>query len=1062
MKNKNVLFGLIALVTAGSVLIISAYGISKKNKYSVRNEQNHKAGYGINGAIEYLSNIRNNKTTGDIDPKWVLKAREDVDNLSNQKSGNALGLNWSELGPDNIGGRTRAILIDKNNPNIMFAGGVCGGLWKSTTGGSSWTSVNGFSENIAICSIAQSSDGTIYVGTGEGLGNATGAANGSTSFIGKGMYKSADGINFTPIPSTIPTVGNTSSTAWAFINRIACDPVNPNRIYAATNLGLRSTDDGGNTWIWPVKLANGNDNKQSSTDVDVASDGTVIVATGTKCYISPNGNDNTFVNQSTGTSDHLPIGGLSRIEFAIAPSNPNYMYASAAASDGTLKNIYRSTDKGETWSIIGPGGSSSFQPFSNQGSYDNVIVVHPTNPDRIFVGGIDMWEWQNGYNWIQKSLWYLDRTSIYYVHADHHVYVFNPTNPDVMFIGSDGGVSRSLDCGETFYTMNINYNTVQSYALSCSPSGWIMSGNQDNGTLLLPRLLPFQKHGYEVKGGDGGWSTFSYINPDAFFATTYYAGTGRSPDKGASFYPAADGSSPFFSKRMLALGTPGTTFPASFVTPLLMWESYDDIYSSDSITYTPLQVLNEKIYKKPADVNVVYFDNIFARGGQTYASIEPGSINILCGSIHVTDDGNGHFIGNVNPDSISTINYTNGKFHIVFSITPSTGSNVLASYKIKHVAGSYIVVQSKNKPGIFLYKTPEALDFGDSIRIQDVVQAKFYLGANAGIWMTKEALNFAKQPEWFRVASFSNSSYETTQCLALSHDGNYLFVGSSAGKLYRISNLRSAQDSISADYGTTASPNIYSVIETKQLSISSSGRAITSIAVDPNNANNIVVTLGNYGETSYIYYSGNALDKIPTFSSKQGNLPAMPVYASVIPIFNSGTVLIGTEYGIYSTENITAASPQWSDENTGLDHVPVYMLRQQQYSYWDDKNCQVKNYGTIYAGTHGRGIFECTKYTSINDHYQQETSGVYIPMSVSIYPNPVSDNATLSFTLPKIGNVKAKVFDMSGKIVKSIDMSELSKGYHTYTVNFSDLRKGTYIVNLVSGELSAIAKFLIY
>ena len=190
--------------------------------------------------------------------------------------------------------------------------------------------------------------------------------------------------------------------------------------------------------------------------------------------------------------------------------------------------------------------------------------------------------------------------------------------------------------------------------------------------------------------------------------------------------------------------------------------------------------------------------------------------------------------------------------------------------------------------------------------------------------------------------------------------------------------------------------------------------------------------------------------------------PAMPVYASVIPIFNSGTVLIGTEYGIYSTENITAASPQWSDENTGLDHVPVYMLRQQQYSYWDDKNCQVKNYGTIYAGTHGRGIFECTKYTSINDHYQQETSGVYIPMSVSIYPNPVSDNATLSFTLPKIGNVKAKVFDMSGKIVKSIDMSELSKGYHTYTVNFSDLRKGTYIVNLVSGELSAIAKFLIY
>jgi hypothetical protein len=294
--------------------------------------------------------------------------------------------------------------------------------------------------------------------------------------------------------------------------------------------------------------------------------------------------------------------------------------------------------------------------------------------------------------------------------------------------------------------------------------------------------------------------------------------------------------------------------------------------------------------------------------------------------------------------------------------------------------------------------------------------------------------------------------------MTLSHDGNYLYVGTIAGALYRISNLRLANDSISADAGTTALPNAYSVVETKQLNINSSGRAITSIAVDQNDANNVIVTLGNYGNTIYVYYSSNALDNAPAFAAKQGNLPAMPVYSSLIPLDHSGTVIIGTEYGVYSTENISSTSPVWTNENTGLSNVPVFMLRQQTYNYPG-----VTNYGTIYIGTHGRGTFECTKYSSINDPDQPASSSyTSLPFNVSLYPNPVVNNATLSFTLPRTGNVNAKVYDMSGKIVKSIDMSQFSEGHHTYTINFSDLRKGTYIVHLVSGELSAGTKFLIY
>jgi hypothetical protein len=1058
MKNKNLLFSLLALLIAGSLVVISTSWTSKTSKYSPRKDQNHQVKYGINGAVEYLASIRNNKTTGDIDPKWVLTAREDVANLSKQKS-KSLGLTWNELGPDNVGGRTRAILIDKNDPDIMYAGGVSGGLWKSTTGGSSWVAINDFAENIAVASIAQSADGTIYVGTGEGLGVGTGSAAGSTSFIGKGMYKSTDGVNFALISSTIPTVDNSPSTPWTFINRIACDPTNPLRIYAATNNGLRSTDDGGATWIWPVKLSNGNDNKQFATDVDVATDGTVVTAVAGKCYISPDGDDGTFVNKSTGGVDHLPTATLSRIEMAIAPSNPNYMYACAAATSQQLYNIYRSTDKGETWSIIGPGGSSTFQPLGTQGSYDNTVCVNPTNPDKVYVGGLDMWEWQLGGTWTQKSIWYLDRTSIYYVHADHHFYLFHPTNPNIMFIGSDGGVSRSTDAGETFMTMNINYNTIQSYALACSSSGMIMTGTQDNGTIYMPRAGAFTKHGADIKGGDGGWPAFSYINPEAFFATTYYGGTGRSPDKGSTFYPASDGSSPFFSNRMLSLGAPGDAFPAGFVTPLLMWESFNDTYSSDSITFSPDSIMNEKLDK--GVTGVTHFTGTLERGGQPYASIEPGSITIISGSIYVTDNGLGGFTGNISTTGANTIDYATGVYDIDFSTAPVSGANILVSYATKYNEGASILINSNNRPGKFYYTTPTTLDNEDTVKIQDIVQAKFYLGTNSGIWMTKQALNFSVQPEWFQIAKITPASYQVTQCLALSHDGNYLFVGTSNGRLYRLSNLRAAQDSLNANEYIGLNINSNCVVETAQLPISSNSRAITSIAVDPSDANKIIVTLGNYGETNYIYYSGNALDSIPTFSAKQGNLPKMPVYASVIPVLHSGTVLIGTEYGVYSTDDITASSPQWSDENTGLARVPVYQLIQQQNTYWNDLNeLYVNNYGTIYAGTHGRGVFECTKYTSLVDHNQPGTGISTAPMSLSLYPNPVVDNATISFTLPQTGNVKLKVYDMTGKLMKVLDIANMTKGYHTYTFDCNNINKGTYFLQMISGTESASAKFV--
>ena len=85
---------------------------------------------------------------------------------------------WMQLGPGNIGGRTRALVIDPDHPNTMYAGGVAGGIWKSTDGGGSWipkdtTPTSELLPNLAICSLAMDpSDPThsvLYAGTGEGF-----------------------------------------------------------------------------------------------------------------------------------------------------------------------------------------------------------------------------------------------------------------------------------------------------------------------------------------------------------------------------------------------------------------------------------------------------------------------------------------------------------------------------------------------------------------------------------------------------------------------------------------------------------------------------------------------------------------------------------------------------------------------------------------------------------------------------------------------------------------------------------------------------------------------------
>jgi Secretion system C-terminal sorting domain len=950
MKNKYLLFSLIGIISIVSITFFTQWS-KKEMKYIPRDTQ-EVTSYQIDGAMEWMNNRLVN-ANGEIDPVQVMMARKQAKLLAQQKAGN---MNWTEMGPDNVAGRTRAILIDKDTHSTMYAGGVGGGLWKSTTSGQSWVQINDLQENISISCIAQDpSSGAIYVGTGEGFAQAVGTANGSSGFIGGGVYKSTDGINFTAISSTVPPTNVTNNT-WTYTYEMACDA--SGGIYVCTLKGLMYSNDGGTSWANPVIYPSTNPFTAPAHDVEIASDGTIIAVVGNKVFKSPSGGTGTFTLSHTG----LPTAG--RIEIAIAPSDPNYIYANVASGTGGFSGVYQSTDKGANWTVIGPGGSGNFQVFggNSQGKYDNEIAVFPNDKEHILVGGVDMWEGYavsgaTQFSWTQKSLWALSPTSSLYLHADQHKYVFHPTNPDKIYFGTDGGIHLSTDGGNSFQLSSINYNTIQFYTLAVSGQGAMMGGTQDNGTQLIDLQGNTTMNAVEVRGGDGGWCAFSYINPDIIFASIYYGNIHRSPDFGANF-------TGFYNDVINNMSEDGNgdanvEWDAAFVPPLALWESINDTTSNEYVKFVAEQ------------------------------------------------------------------NYNAGDV-----ITATSGTN---TYPIN-------------------YTLTSALNSGDSIMVKDVVQSMFFVGFNNSVWMTRDALDFTQpKSDWFKIGGNSNPMPDSytgeAQCMTTSTDGNYLFVGTTGGRVYRFSNLLMADDENTADVSSS-----FCIVETKLIT-TVSNRAITSIAVDPNDPSHIIITAGNYGYSQFVYESTNATDASPSFAQKQGNLPDMPVYASIIEMSDPNKVIIGTELGVFSTDNISAASPIWAAEITnGLATVPVYFLVQQTKN-WPG----VTNWGSIYAATHGRGFFKSDDYLGVDDNQQD----IVINNRINIYPNPVVSFTTIAYQLLSASDINIRVFDIHGRLVFSKEESKQSVGTHQVKIDCNDFSRGTYIVHIAAGSTSTTGKFIV-
>ena len=904
MNKRSVLSIAFALVfVAGALLYTNS---SNEGIYSPRT----KTEQGIAGYEAYLKTVRANQTTGVVTIDDIEAVKAEIKGQQNVKFKADWPLTWEFRGPDNVGGRTRCLVIDKDDPSILYSGGVSGSVFKSTNGGGSWYPLTIGEDNFGVVSMAQNDKGELFYGTGEaGLTSATGGENGTAGFNGMGIFKSTDGETFSQL---------TGSQAFGSIFMLTVDPTT-DFIYAGSSNGLRVSKDGGTSWT----LVRGG----TCRDIQFNSNGVALASIGNSIWRS------TTPDVGSSYGNITDVAGSSRAAIGWAASDPNYAYVvtvSSVAFDGqtygggALSGLFRSTDGGQTFTEEVDRISQFFAPFTiiglqAQGDYDIAIGVHPRDKDRVFIGGIEFAEWslQEGPKIVGNK--FSSPTNPFGIHSDKHLIKFDNSGEDpIMYICSDGGIARTTNADlDRYKDINTNMITTQFYAIAADAEGRLLGGTQDNNTMLLTGESFPRKIAQDVIGGDGFQTAISKYDGNFMFGESQYGNLRRSITGGGSFESIWDNR----IRSTFGSASQPTNY---FNNALCLWE---------------------------------------------------------------------------NPDVLAEV------------------------------------------------ETRDKTEADDSL-----INAKLYFAANDGVWVCNNALgkpHDGSAPKdfgavrWFRISNVGRVHY-----LHPTKDGKSLFVATTNGQIHRIDGL------LDANFDTTilaVNNAIASELTTTRINgnLSLGSRTVTSIAIDENDPNRVVLTAGNYGNTNFVYVTNDALSASPTWTSIQGNLPRFPVYHAVIAADNPDIIVLGTEFGIWATSNGTAGTPTWAEALEGVDSdmpfpkVPVFHLAQVVSKSWSGPR--------IYAGTHGMGIWESKSLLSSirNDKEQLEET------KLSTFPNPANNYVNISSTIT--GKYTLNVYDLKGTQVYSTEGTNSG----TIRINTTQLVSGNYFVEVIGANDKGVSKLIV-
>ena len=731
MKSKLILLFAIIVFIGLTLLLSMVIEKSKtqpKEKSSKKNTsekinpetENEKTTSGALESMQWMTQVRAYPETDIPSDKFYKAFEYSKENLQTVNNRDDLD-QWKSIGPDNIGGRSLCVAVHPVDTNVIFIGASSGGLWKSTTGGtgaSAWTMINtGYpSSAVSYIAIDSANPNVMYIGTGENYGYQL-SENGLDIRVTRGMY----GIGI--LKTTNGGNSWTKSLDWSYDNkrgvwRVLINPKNSNILYAATSEGIYKSVNAGGSWIQQLNYKMVMDLKLNSSDTSVlyASIGNLtnnVPLTDKGIFKSVNGGNNW-----TKLTGGLPSAWSGRTTLELYKGNQNLVYASIS-NDFSYVGYYKSSNAGLNWTNV-----NSSIPIGTQGWYNNGHLVKANDPNAILVGTINVEKSINGgTSFTTKSDWSAWNEGAVpagepegpsdFVHADVHYYESNPKDPNKIYIAADGGLYRSNDFGETYYSCNGGFVTSQFYAAfvnSYQDSLFSLGGLQDNRAAFYQGSDSWYKTFY----GDGMSCAVNSQNDNICYTEYTYGAIDKSTDGGVNW---GAGSSP-----------PGAGNEANycFVAPFICCPSNPNIlYAAGKSVYKSTNSGSSWI--GPYGTTVI--------GGTKILSMYSSNTSVdsvYCGAV------NGRIFRSVNAglnwSNVTDSSITPDRYATDITVNPNRSNDIIVTYG---GFGTGHVFRSTNAGNNWQNISGDLPDVPHHCVVMDpVYNQNIYVGSDLGVYVT--------------------------------------------------------------------------------------------------------------------------------------------------------------------------------------------------------------------------------------------------------------------------------------------------------------------------------------
>lgn len=964
-----------------------------------------------------------------------LEKQRNEDLTAFRAPGDGIDNSWVERGPTNVGGRTRAVIFDPNDPTneTVFAGGVSGGIWKNTNisnDNSEWTRVN-IPDNLNVTCIAvdpnnsnifYAGTGESYVGgdvTGDGLWKSTNGGNnwvkvlggvsgptyyqsGSTVTVNSPAVSSFSAIETTdfgvPITTAItsnivlvddgtllPNEGcgpfiNAASVNGkiALIKRGTCPFIQ--KCTSAVNAGAIAVIVINNVSGIPAAMG-GVDTFGTVTIPSVAisqQDGNALVTALENGPVNVTLNP---LNSSILTANFVP--GIQHINDVAIRNNAGnseiYVAAASTPTAGALLGgneygLYKSSNSGVTWTEIAlplTSNGSKTAPNDIEITSGGKIWLSSTNNSLYGVGGGRIFSSTDGVTFQQKH-------SI--PSGERTQIAVSKTNPDKVYVLAE--IPNSVAIVKTLNS----FTTTTNLALPVDADTGIPSNDFTRGQAFYDLLIAADPVNDEVLYL-GGIDLFKSTNGGTSYMqlSHWYGGFGYQ-DVHADQHGLAFGNGPSGNSKIV-FGNDGGVYYSSdggFLTTSR--NNGFNVTQFYSVGVAPVGAVGGNL-----------FNDYFAAGAQDNGTQYFSSVSSGLNSSVPAQGGDGAFtMFDQGSDKYFISNYVYNR-----SINRRTTDGALK-----------VINSESTTNGAFI--CPMVLDSNLDILYSDYssgtnYQIRRYI--NVGLTGTVEKTTLTNAFLTNSPSAFAVSKYTTGTTT--------LLVGTRNGKVLRLTNANT---------------------NPTWTDISSSAFVGTISDIEYGTSNDeIFVTMSNYNVTS-IWYTSNGTAATPTWVNKEGNFPDIPVRCILQnPLLPTTEVIVGSDLGVWFTNNFNATSPTWYQSYNGMRNVKVTDL-------------DLRNDNVVFAATYGRGVFSGTFTNTVlnNDTFTNNKK-------VSIYPNPVKDNLNINIK-DFSGEVSIKIIDINGREVFNKNINNFIT---SNMLDLSSFSSGIYVLKLSGEGLNYSEKIII-